>query len=130
MSDTPADRQLPGQHHPELEGQVAVLEALMARMEPLLQQLVADMSATRADLAELKGSTRADLAELRTSIGHLPTVSDMLATRAEFAELKGSVTHLPSTWQMMTAIIGGQVAFAAVIAAIVFGVLRYVGHGG
>jgi hypothetical protein len=40
----------------------------------------------------------------------------------ELAELKGRVSHLPSTWAMLTAITGGQVAFAAVI----FAMLRFV----
>ena len=36
----------------------------------------------------------------------------------EVAEMKGRVASLPSTWAMVTTILGGQVAFAAVLAAI------------
>jgi hypothetical protein len=39
------------------------------------------------------------------------------------AELRGRMVNLPSTWAMLTTMLGGQVAFAAVI----FAMLRFVG---
>jgi hypothetical protein len=57
----------------------------------------------------------------------------MMAVRADLgsqiAELRGRVNHLPTAWQMTTAIVGGQVSLAALLAAIVFGVLKLTGRG-
>ena len=36
----------------------------------------------------------------------------------EVAELKGRITNLPSTWAMITTVLGSQIAFAAVFIAI------------
>ena len=36
----------------------------------------------------------------------------------EVAEVRGRLTHLPSTWAMITTMLGGQVALAAAILAI------------
>jgi hypothetical protein len=37
--------------------------------------------------------------------------------------------NLPTAWQMITAIVAGQCTLAALLAAIVFGVLRATGRG-
>lgn len=36
----------------------------------------------------------------------------------DLAEMKGRIANLPSTWAMITTMLGGQVAFAAAILAI------------
>jgi hypothetical protein len=45
----------------------------------------------------------------------------------DVAELRGRVSLLPSAWQMITAIVAGQVALAGLIAAVVFGVAHLIG---
>ena len=50
---------------------------------------------------------------LRSVIGGLRV--EMGELRAAVAESRGIVRNLPSTWQMMTAIIAGQVALAAML---------------
>jgi septal ring factor EnvC (AmiA/AmiB activator) len=61
----------------------------------------------------------------------LPRIETLLASvddrlrkaEIDLAEIKGRIAHLPSTWAMITTMLGGQVAFAAAILAI----LRIVG---
>jgi hypothetical protein len=50
-------------------------------------------------------------------------------TGAQLAEVRGRVETLPTAWQMMTGIVAGQITLAAMLAAIVFGVLRATGRG-
>lgn len=47
---------------------------------------------------------------------------------ARLERLTGRVESLPTTWQMMTAIITGQVALAGLLCAAVFGAARLLGH--
>jgi hypothetical protein len=47
---------------------------------------------------------------------------------AKLERLTGRVESLPTTWQMITAIIGGQITFAGVLCAVVFGAARLYGH--
>jgi len=42
----------------------------------------------------------------------------MRNVEVDIAEMKGRMTHLPSMWAMLTAIMGGQIAFGAVMATI------------
>ena len=52
------------------------------------------------------------------------SVDDRLRkVEVDLAEMKGRVTHLPSTWAMVTTILGGQIAFVAAI----FAILRFGG---
>jgi archaellum component FlaC len=49
----------------------------------------------------------------------MKSVDDQLRrVEIELAELKGRVATLPSTWAMVTTIVGGQGAFAAVLLAL------------
>jgi hypothetical protein len=49
----------------------------------------------------------------------LASVDDRLRkVEIDLAEVKGRIAHLPSTWAMITTMLGGQVAFAAAILAI------------
>lgn len=40
----------------------------------------------------------------------------------------GRMETLPTTWQMLTAIVGGQLALAGLLCATVFGAARFFGH--
>jgi hypothetical protein len=51
--------------------------------------------------------------------GHLASLDGRLRTvEITIAEMNGRLTNLPSTWAMITAMLGGQIAFAGTIAAI------------
>ena len=47
---------------------------------------------------------------------------------AKLERLTGRIEGLPTTWQMITAIIAGQVALAALLCAAMFGAARLFGH--
>jgi hypothetical protein len=94
MPDTPVERSGPGAYPPSLEARVAVLEALVSRIDSKLDALQAGQEALRADVAELRGMVR----------------------------------MLPTTWQMITGIIGGNIALAGALAGAVYAVLRSLGH--
>jgi hypothetical protein len=46
---------------------------------------------------------------------------------AQLAGISGRLEMMPSTWQMIVAIIGGQVALAGLLAAVIFGVAHLLG---
>lgn len=101
--DTPAP-----QHDPGLESRVFRLED--------------DMGGVRESLARIEAvlphlATAAQVSDLRADLG------------AQISELRGRMNHLPTAWQMMTGIVAGQCTLAALLAAIVFGVLKVTGHG-
>jgi hypothetical protein len=74
---------------PDMEARVIRLEDQFGRIETLL---------TRLD-------------------GRLEKLDDRVRNvEIELSGLKGKISQLPSTWAMMTAIIGSQIAFAGVIA--------------
>lgn len=88
MPDTPVEGSDPASYSPGLEARVAVLEEVVRRIDVKLDRMDAQFDRIDAHL----GNLTADLAELR-----------------------GIVRNLPSTWAMMTAVIGGQVALAAML---------------
>jgi len=49
--------------------------------------------------------------------------------RADMLAIRTMLRRIPTVRQMQVAIIGSQVAFAAVIGAVVFSLLRHTGHG-
>jgi hypothetical protein len=83
---------------------VAVLEEVIRRIDVKLDRM--DAKFDRVD------------ANFQTMDARLGSLT------ADVAELRGIVRNLPSTWAMMTAVIGGQVALAAMLigAARLFGV--------
>ena len=87
-----------GPHDPGMELRLQRLEEAFPRIEALLK------------------SIDDRLRRVETEVDRVRNVE------IELAELKGRVSQLPSTWAMLTAITGGQVAFAAVI----FAMLRFV----
>jgi DNA anti-recombination protein RmuC len=48
---------------------------------------------------------------------------------ARLERLTGRVEALPTTWQMLTAIMAGQITLAGLLAAALFGAARMFGHG-
>jgi hypothetical protein len=94
--------------------------------------------ALELSLARFAGSQDAKLAQFA---GSLESKQERFAgsfesNRAQFAgdfnakleRLTGRVESLPTTWQMITAIIAGQITFAGVLCAAVFGAARLTGH--
>jgi hypothetical protein len=84
-----------------------------------------DAVSDRIDAVVPTLATAAQLSELR---GRIDTLVPTLATSAELSEVRGALRNLPTAWQMITAIVAGQCTLAALLAAIVFGVLRATGH--
>jgi hypothetical protein len=127
-----------------LEEQMSDLRPILARIEAMLPQL-----ATAAQVAELRGDIDVKLAkfagEFDTKLAKFAGevegkferfAGEFTTEQARFAggfnarleRLTGRVESLPTTWQMMTAIIAGQVALAGLLCAAVFGAARLLGH--
>jgi hypothetical protein len=87
---------------------------------------MSDVTTYRLDAYEKRADT-ADArmqrieAKIDTVIEHL---TDM---RVELSGLRGRVEMMPSTWQMLIAIVGGQVGLAGLMAAVVFGAAHLTG---
>ncbi len=120
-----------GPHDPDMEIRVSRLEEAFLRIEPLLQSLDArigrietrmDQSEARLDRIETRMDrieTRLDKFDARMDKfdGRLDTMDGHIRRiELDVAEVKGRITNMPSTWAMMTAIMGSQVAFAAALA--------------
>ena len=60
-----------------------------------------------------------DIGEMKGQTAPLLTLGDKVDKLAiDVAEVKGRVTHLPSTWAMITTMLGGQIALAGLLATI------------
>jgi hypothetical protein len=70
---------------------------------------------------------------IEATLPHLATSAQLAELRgdldAKLERLVGRVEALPTTWQMMTAIIAGQITLAGLLAAALFGAARMFGHG-
>ena len=82
--------------------------AILKRLEPVLTSIAADVVLLRTDVAGLK----TDVAGLKT---------DVVALKVEVANLQGRVSQLPTTLQLLTAI----VATVFGTAGILFAALNY-----
>ena len=98
------------------------LKPILARIEAILPHL-----ATAAQVAELRGDIDQKLARLA---GEFDTRLERFAGdfSARLERLTGRVEALPTTWQLTTAIIAGQVTLAGLLCAAVFGAGRMSGH--
>lgn len=119
--DTPAPQHDPGLESRvfRLEDDVGTVRESLARIEAVLPHLAtaAQIAEMRAELAGTRGDLGGQISDLRADLG------------GQISELRGRMNHLPTAWQMMTGIVAGQCTLAALLAAIVFGVLKVVGHG-
>jgi hypothetical protein len=89
-------------------------------------------------LAQFAGSMESKLAQFAGAIelSQSQFAGSFESKQAQFAgdfnakleRLTGRVESLPTTWQMITAIIAGQITFAGVLCAVVFGAARLYGH--
>ena len=131
------------------------LRPILARIEAMLPQLAtaAQVAELRGDidvkLAKFAGEFDTKLAKFAGEVegkferfaGEFTAeqgrfAGKLEAEQARFAggfnarleRLTGRVESLPTTWQMMTAIIAGQVALAGLLCAAVFGAARLLGH--
>jgi hypothetical protein len=77
--------------------------------------------------AQFAGSMESKLAQFA---GSLDSKQAQFAGdfNAKLERLTGRVESLPTTWHMITAIIAGQITFAGVLCAAVFGAARLTGH--
>jgi hypothetical protein len=117
----------------DLRGEVSELRKdVNAQIVELRGDMGEQIAKLRGDLdtriTELRGEVHEQAAALR---GEMREQSAALGADlgTQIAELRGRVNHLPTAWQMTTAIVAGQVSLAALLAAIVFGVLKMAGPG-
>jgi len=129
MPDTTIVPQSGGPYDPPLEPRVSRHEenmsdfkATCARIEAMLPHL-----ATSTQMAELRGDLEVALARFT---GEFDAKLERFAGAfdAKLERLTGRVEALPTTWQMMTAIIAGQITLAGLLAAALFGAARMFGH--
>ena len=138
-----------------LEEQMSDLKPILARIEAVLPHLAtaAQVAELKGDLerkfaeftgtialkqAEFAGSMDSKLAQFAGSMDYklAQFAGSMDFKHAQFAgdfnakleRLTGRVESLPTTWHMITAIIAGQITFAGVLCAAVFGAARLTGH--
>lgn len=98
-----------------LEKRVEVLEQKVDRILDALERvefgvrdLVADNKETRKTLSDiqLKMATRDELKDLQRSTNELAIKT---------AAVEGQIRNIPSTWQMITTVIGSQVVLAGLL---------------
>ncbi len=86
------------------EQDMGQVKGSLIRIETAMKELRDEIAQMRADHAQM----HADHAEIR---------ADHAQMRIEAAEMRGLVRNLPTTWAMLTGIIGGQIAFVGVLVA-------------
>lgn len=80
------------------------------------------MEARVAVLEQIAKESSGKLSEVATTLERVRT--DLTAAGRDIAEVKGRLSGLPSTWVLLTAVVGGQLTLAALI----FAALKF-GHG-
>jgi hypothetical protein len=86
--------------------------AILKRLEPMLIGIATDVAVLKTDVATIK----TDVAGLKT---------DVVALKVDVANLQGRVSQLPTSWQMLTAIVTTVIAVTGGTAAILFAALNY-----
>jgi hypothetical protein len=94
-----------------LEPRVAVLEEIARATRETLVDIRPELRGIRMELV----SIRTDVADLRTEMH-----ANFTDLRAEVAYLKGRIEQLPSTWQMITGILAGQIALGILFVAAIW----------
>lgn len=100
-----------------LEKDVRDIRSTLQRFEILLLEIRTSLPncATKDDISNLHTETtairtamvtRSDLEDLR---------KDAIRHREDTAEIKGQIKNIPSTWQMITFMLGSQIAFAGIL---------------
>jgi hypothetical protein len=140
MPDTTVELGGSGPYDRPVEPRVSRLEEQMSDLKPILARIEAVLPhlATAAQVADLKGDLVRKFAEFAGAIelkqaqfaGSLESRQVQFAGEfnAKLERLTGRVESLPTTWQMITAIIAGQITFAGVLCAAMFGAARLTGH--
>lgn len=99
-----------GPEDPGLEERVKALEAKLDRIADRQQAMQTLLVEIRAHL--LNTATRSDVVDLR---------SETAAAKADLSYIKGRVEGLPSTWQMIIAVMGSwAVGVGAVVGLLAF----------
>jgi hypothetical protein len=140
MPDSTVEQGGSGPYDHPVEPRVSRLEEQMSDLKPILARIEAVLPhlATAAQVADLKGDLERKFAEFAGAIelkqaqfaGSLESRQVQFAGEfnAKLERLTGRVESLPTTWQMITAIIAGQITFAGVLCAAMFGAARLTGH--
>ena len=152
MPDTTIEQPAGGPYDPRLEPRVTRLEENMGDLKTIIARIDAILPhlATAAQVAELRGEIDLKLArfagDFDTKLERFAGGFDARLERfagsfdarlermsgdfdAKLEHLTGRVEALPTTWQMLTAIMAGQVTLAGLLAAALFGAARMFGHG-
>lgn len=99
-----------GPEDPDMEKRVAAVEARLERIEERLQSVHLLLVEIRANL--FNSATKTDIADLR---------AEATQVRTDLSYAKGRIESLPTTWQMIFAVIGSwAVGPAAVIGVLAF----------
>lgn len=85
----------------DVKGSLVRIETAVAELRDEVAQMWAENAETRMRFSQM----RAKHAEMRAEHAQM---------RIENAEMRGLVRNLPTTWAMLTGIIGGQIAFVGV----------------
>ena len=140
MPDTTVEPGGSGPYDRPVDARVSRLEEQMSDLKPILARIEAVLPhlATAAQVAELKGDLERKFAEFAgvMELKQAQFAGSMESRQAQFAgdfnakleRLTGRVESLPTTWQMITAIIAGQITFAGVLCAAMFGAACLTGH--
>lgn len=91
-----------------LEARVEALEKRMERIESKLDRLEASAQSLNVAIVQLTANcaTKSEMADLQRDIGKI---------REDGAYMRGRLENLPSTWQMITFMLGSQIAFAGIL---------------
>ena len=105
-----------------LERGVADIRAILGRLEPAIVRIDAPLPhlATKAEIETLRADTKGEIGNLRVD-----TQGESSKLRADLAYVRGKIEHIPTTWMMVTIMIGGQIS----LLAFVFALLRYLPLG-
>jgi hypothetical protein len=78
-------------------------------------------------LEEVMADIRVSLARIEARSEHAAATEQLEALRGEMSLIRGMITGIPTTWQMIVAIVSGPVALAGLLAAVIFGVAHVLG---
>ncbi|MBT9288812.1 hypothetical protein [Prosthecodimorpha staleyi] len=101
-----------GPQDPMLEKRIENLEVEVREIRNTTSRLEILLTEIRANLANV--ATRDDIQNIRT---------DTAKSREDLARIQGRLENMPSVWQMITVILGSQIALAGLLfTAIKFGI--------
>ncbi len=107
-----------GPHDPGMDARVTRLEDQYGRIETLLRAIDGRMGQLDGRMGQLDDR----VGRIEDRVGRIDDRVEQLGDRVrhieiDVAELKGRIVNLPTTWAMITTMIGGQIALAGILLA-------------